>query len=78
MYGIFPDIHVRGDPSTHAPLPWRLSSPDILVVDQRVQQICWPHMVQPIANSQTSFWRKKSLIDKTACKSLLLKVIRYE
>ena len=78
MYGIFPDIHVRGDPSTYAPLPWRLSSRDIRVVDQRVRQICWPHMVQPLANLQTSFWLKKAFIEKTACKSLALKVIRYE
>ena len=51
-YGIFTEFHSSDD----IPPPWRLSKEQLHICDSRVQNMWWPHYMDPLCYKGHSFW----------------------
>lgn len=71
LYQIWPGTY-----KSSKQFPWRLSKPDLKVLDARVNNIIWPHGIEMVTNRDcnSSFWHKSKHVSKTSCKFLAMLV----
>ena len=56
-------------------LPWRLSQDDVLILDQRVRDMWWPHYMDKLCRNGYSFWRKPDRVSKCIHKAYIFIVL---
>jgi len=66
--GIFRELW----PENSAPLPWRLTKMQRLLLDSRMSRILWPHYIDPLYYDGKSFWKKPGHMWKARRKFRLL------
>ena len=66
--GIFPDLW----PENGAPLHWRLTKAQRLLLDSRMSRVLWPHYIEPLYYKGCSFWKKPGRMWKARRKYRLL------
>ena len=59
-------------PENAGPLPWRLTSDARKLLHSRMMKILWPHYMEPLAYSGSSFWQKPGHMWKARRKYRLL------
>ena len=52
--GIFRELW----PENGGPLPWRLTKPQRLMLNERMRNVSWPHYLEPLYFRGCSFWMK--------------------
>ena len=68
IQGIYPDIW----PRSGGPLPYRLASAQITMLDRRMGRLVWPHYVERLHYKGHSFWTRPSRIWKMRRKLRLM------
>ena len=66
--GIFEDVW----PENGGPLPWRLTRPQRLFLDDRMRRTLWPHYMERLYYRGASFWQKPGHMWKARRKYRLL------
>ena len=72
VHNIFPDVH-----DVNNPLPWRLTSAQLDVVDDRVKNMWWPHYMDVLHKDGYSFWKKSCTMWKSRHKLMILMVFFF-
>ena len=71
-FQMFRSIWLHDNAADDSPLPWRLTKPQIILLDARMARLCWSHYVEKLWYGGSSFWIKPNRLWKAKRKLMLL------